>query len=212
MLMNCGVAHSDHLYEGVMLLLDSGAKCCVCPRSYAPECPTEPLPVETTPSLVTAAGDPMHVYGTECAHYPSYPVVSVDGLGRYVFGISLDSRRTMLTRRGHSRADVTTMALLLGPESRRRPRSAPPHKYMVAPITSSSSATISFEGVYPGDEYYGDFQQSIGLQYLVHPDRGYNKIQKAGPAPSTQGHELRRRRELEALCVFSYYVIQALLG
>lgn len=54
-------AHNDHHHKAELLLLDSGADCCVYPRNYAPECPSEQLPVETTPSLVAVTGDPMQV-------------------------------------------------------------------------------------------------------------------------------------------------------
>lgn len=59
--MNSGKEHNNHHFDGEMLLLDSGAEYCVCPKSYAPECPTEQVPPQTTPNLVTVMGDPMQV-------------------------------------------------------------------------------------------------------------------------------------------------------
>lgn len=51
-----GEEQNDHHFDREMLLLDSGAECCVCPETCAPECPTEQLSPEKTPTLVTVTG------------------------------------------------------------------------------------------------------------------------------------------------------------
>ena len=50
-------------YTEDQLMIDSGAQCCVCPRDYAPEISTQPVPVDRKPNLRTATNDKMHVYG-----------------------------------------------------------------------------------------------------------------------------------------------------